>query len=178
MSFTSIFPSKRFARVPYEVLLDNRLAPRHLSVLAVIALHADDTGKARPTRQTISEITGMPVTEVSRTTSDLVRFGYLKRGQIGYNQPNQYEITCPAYSEGDLRRTSDKRMNGDDYAAKLKEHKEARLNQPVRVQYMCGTIGEMTYREFVGLWRMAMSDGCEYANVSKTEFARHGLHIY
>jgi hypothetical protein len=178
MSFTTFFPSNRFARVPYEVLLDTRLARRHLAVLSTILLHADDAGRARPTLKTLSEITGVTTTEVSRTTSDLVRFGYLKRGQLGYNQPNQYEINCPMYNDGDLRQTSDKRVSDEAYAAKLKENKEARLNQSVSVHYMCGTVGQLSYRELVALWRMALSDGCEYANVSKTEFARHGLHIY
>jgi hypothetical protein len=177
MSFTTFFPSQRFARVPYEVLLDTRLARRHLAVLSAILLHADDAGKARPTLKTLSEITGVTTTEVSRTTSDLVRFGYLKRGQLGYNQPNQYEINCPMYNDEDLRQTSDKRMSNEAYAAKLKENKETRLSQPVNVHYTCGTVGEITYRKLVELWRLAMRDGCEYANVSKTEFAKHGLYI-
>lgn len=86
-----------FAMVPGEVLRDQRLQPTDIRVLIALLLFANKRHRCWPGRKLLSEITGLPIAEISRRTTRLSKLGWLtKEGRGGYNRPCIYTITIPA----------------------------------------------------------------------------------
>ena len=82
-----------FAKIPLEVFGDDRLSKTDLRVLGVLFTHADTNGKCWPTRDRISEMTGLHISKVSDATKRLVDYGWLKKeGVGGQSKPNVYII--------------------------------------------------------------------------------------
>lgn len=177
MSFLNQFPSLRYARVPLEVLLDTRIARRHLVVLSAILLHADNDGFAWPTVHTLSEITGFSRTEVSRTTTDLLKLGYIGKKQTGFNMPTKYQVMCPSYEPSVLRKISNKKLSKENYEAKLEAAKQESLAREVSVRLANGEVSSMTAHELADQLCIATFHGWESVGITKTEFARHGLYL-
>ncbi len=86
-----------FAIVPVEVLADDRLTLRHIRVLvAILSFRSVDTGIAFPTREEIGERARLPITRVSTITSELEKFGWLKKeGNGGRSRASRYRFCVP-----------------------------------------------------------------------------------
>lgn len=69
----------RFAKVPEEILLDDQLDVYSKMVMVTLFLHADSSGKAFPSINTITRLSGMAKGTVARRLSQLEERGYLKR---------------------------------------------------------------------------------------------------
>ncbi len=86
-----------FAPIPLEVLADRRLKLRLLRVLLVLFKYVNRKGQdgsiAWPSRKRISAWTGYPVKVISRVTSDLQRFGWLRKvGNGGCSRSARYVL--------------------------------------------------------------------------------------
>lgn len=69
----------RFAKVPEEVLTDSRLDAYSKMILVALYLHADSEGRAFPSINTITRLSGMAKGTVARRLSQLEKLGYLTR---------------------------------------------------------------------------------------------------
>jgi DNA-binding transcriptional MocR family regulator len=69
----------RFAKVPEEIFLDDQLDVYSKMVMVTLFLHADSSGKAFPSINTITRLSGMAKGTVARRLSQLEKLGYLKR---------------------------------------------------------------------------------------------------
>ena len=69
----------RFAKVPEEIFLDDRLDVYSKMVMSTLLLHADSSGKAFPSINTITRLSGMAKGTVAKRLSQLEKLGYLKR---------------------------------------------------------------------------------------------------
>lgn len=112
------FPSGRFAQLPLEVLLDTRLQARHLKVYAVLCLHAGHSGYTSLSAATLSEISGVSLKEISKSTTALEGWGYLMKKQQGFNDTNAYQLSAPDISPEFLRVVSAKRLPDEEYETK------------------------------------------------------------
>ena len=75
---------------------DDRLGKREYKVLIVLYGHADKHGKCHPKRETLAEMTGLTIRNVSKATANLQSFGWLvKVGNGGRSRPAQYVISVP-----------------------------------------------------------------------------------
>jgi DNA-binding MarR family transcriptional regulator len=88
--------AKFFARVPMRAASDRRLTERALRALIVICWHADQTGRAWPSLQTIAEESGIDRRSLHRPIVKLVDTGYLRierrRDQAGDPDTNLYIV--------------------------------------------------------------------------------------
>jgi hypothetical protein len=86
----------RFAKVPVAVLSDSRLGKNELKVLISLFLFAGKTGKCFPKRETISQLTSIPVGKISTITTRLSALGWIeKQGNGGRSSPAHYLIRQP-----------------------------------------------------------------------------------
>jgi hypothetical protein len=87
-----------FAIVPIEAFYDRRLTLTQLRVLgALLSFRSRSTGLVFPGREAIAARTGLPLTKISTTTTQLVALGWLRKtGCGGRSSPCTYEITTPA----------------------------------------------------------------------------------
>lgn len=69
----------RFAKVPEEIFLDDRLDVYSKMVMSTLLLHADGSGRAFPSINTITRLSGMAKGTVAKRLSQLEKLGYLKR---------------------------------------------------------------------------------------------------
>ena len=69
----------RFAKVPEEIFLDERLDVYSKMVMSTLLLHADSSGRAFPSINTITRLSGMAKGTVAKRLSQLEKLGYLKR---------------------------------------------------------------------------------------------------
>ena len=69
----------RFAKVPEEIFLDDQLDVYSKMVMVTLFLHADSSGKAFPSINTITRLSGMAKGTVARRLFQLEKLGYLKR---------------------------------------------------------------------------------------------------
>lgn len=69
----------RFAKVPEEIFLDDRLDVYSKMIMSTLYLHADSSGKAFPSINTITRLSGMAKGTVTRRLSQLEKLGYLTR---------------------------------------------------------------------------------------------------
>lgn len=86
-----------FGLVPVEVASDPRLTLQQMRVLIALYTFRDkNTELARPTREEISERTGMALSKISTATTDLERLGWLtKVGNGGRSQATRYHVHVP-----------------------------------------------------------------------------------
>jgi hypothetical protein len=86
-----------FAIVPIEAFFDSRLTLTQLRVLgALLSFRNRSTGIVFPGRDAIAARTGLPLTKISTTTTQLVALGWLtKTGCGGRSSPCAYEVTTP-----------------------------------------------------------------------------------
>ena len=86
-----------FAIVPIEVLQDSRLTLWQIKVLvALLSFRNKTTNLTFPSREQISIRTGLHISNVSKTTSELVQLGWLqKEGKGGFSKATRYVITLP-----------------------------------------------------------------------------------
>ncbi len=69
----------RFAKVPEEIFLDDRLDVYSKMVMSTLLLHADSSGRAFPSINTITRLSGMAKGTVAKRLSQLEKLGYLTR---------------------------------------------------------------------------------------------------
>lgn len=86
-----------FGLVPVEVASDPRLTLQQMRVLIALYTFRDkNTELARPSREEISERTGMALSKISTATTDLERLGWLtKVGNGGRSQATRYHVHVP-----------------------------------------------------------------------------------
>jgi hypothetical protein len=86
-----------FAVMPIEAFFDRRLTLTQLRVLgALLSFRNRSTGTVFPGRAAIAARTGLPLTKISTTTTELVALGWLrKRGCGGRSSTCTYEVTTP-----------------------------------------------------------------------------------
>ena len=86
-----------FGVVPVEVAMDQRLTLQQMRVLlALYTFRNRNTELTHPTREAISERTGMALTKISKATTDLERLGWLtKVGNGGRSQATRYRVHVP-----------------------------------------------------------------------------------
>ena len=86
----------RFAKVPIEVLQDDRLTKKDLNVLIALYAHADKTGYCFPSRKTISNISKVHLSDITRVTARLREFGWVtKKGSGGNSGSARYQLHIP-----------------------------------------------------------------------------------
>lgn len=69
----------RFAKVPEEIFLDDQLDVYSKMVMSTLYLHADGSGRAFPSINTITRLSGMAKGTVVKRLSRLEKLGYLTR---------------------------------------------------------------------------------------------------
>ncbi len=89
--------SGKFAQVPIEAIMDNRLTPTQFKVLvAIISFKNAKTGQLNPSRKLISDRCGIRETRISETTKELEKLGWIKKdGKGGFSKSCHYHITIP-----------------------------------------------------------------------------------
>jgi len=69
------------------------LRGNNLLVYAALKLHADKDGCCFPTRETLSQLTGIPDTRISTITSNLESVGWVKKtGKGGKSRATRYQV--------------------------------------------------------------------------------------
>ena len=86
-----------WAKVPIEVLFDERLTKRQIKVLiALLSFKNQKTGKCQPKRRLLGERCGLDINRISTITGELVALGWLvKKGKGGFSKSTRYCITIP-----------------------------------------------------------------------------------
>ena len=86
-----------FAIVPIEVLQDPRITLWQIKVLvALLSFRNKTTNLTFPTREKLSERCGLHISNISKTTSELVELGWLEKdGKGGYSKATRYIIRLP-----------------------------------------------------------------------------------
>ncbi|MDO8844118.1 helix-turn-helix domain-containing protein [Methylicorpusculum sp.] len=86
-----------FAKVPIEVLRDNRISKTELRVLcAILSFMPGDKSKCWPKRSTIAERCGIATNKISTATSRLAELGWIRKtGDGGKSCSSLYEFTFP-----------------------------------------------------------------------------------
>ena len=86
-----------FAIVPIEVAMDRRLTGWHIRVLiALFSFRRKNTETIWPSRQKLAARTGLHITNISKTTTELVELGWLEKvGAGGRGQFSEYRIRVP-----------------------------------------------------------------------------------
>lgn len=69
----------RFAKVPEEIFLDDQLDVYSKMIMSTLYLHADSSGRAFPSINTITRLSGMAKGTVAKRLSQLEKLGYLTR---------------------------------------------------------------------------------------------------
>lgn len=83
----------RFAKIPEAFVTDRRITLRDWKVYAALRLFSFNNGHCHPKRETISALTGLPVTRISAYTARLEQLGWLrKHGDGGRSRPICYQI--------------------------------------------------------------------------------------
>ena len=87
----------RFVMLPIAAIRDRRLTMEQLRVLAALySFESSDSDVVFPSRQVISEMTGMHQSNISAATSALEAKGWLKKdGKGGHSRATRYTITIP-----------------------------------------------------------------------------------
>jgi predicted transcriptional regulator len=98
-------------------VVDRRLSPLDVRVLAAIAIHVNDKHRAWPSQEWVAQLVGVRRETANRAIGRLADLGYLRTERVsrygGYWR-NEYEVLYPAFAPpphpqvhgtGDLRRT-------------------------------------------------------------------------
>lgn len=111
----------RYAQVPMQLLLDSRLAPRHLQIMTVLILHANrETGVCAISRETIMDFTGYNISTISKATKDLSKFGWLDKSRQ-WSAANIYRVILPVFDSRILREIKSRRIPDVEWHARQKE---------------------------------------------------------
>lgn len=91
---TTLLP---FAQLPGEVLLDSRLTPTHIRVLIALYMHMNKKKDVVwPKRETLSRLTGLHESKISRATTELESLGWVtKVGTGGRSKSCSYRVHVP-----------------------------------------------------------------------------------
>ena len=141
-----------FAMVSAISVVDPFLTYPHRHVLSILALHANQHGKAEPTQDRIAALAGWfcinkktgikepnaryvstlinnenHAKKSDRCGPGLVQLGYIKPGykQNGFNQPNTYCLTTPTFSEGNIQRPDGTKTTARFTASTAREDTQA-----------------------------------------------------
>ena len=92
-----IMEAGTFSLVPLDVIQDSRLTLRHIKVLvALFSFRNKTTDIVFPSRQKLSECTGLPISRISTTTTQLEKLGWLEKdGKGGFSKATRYKLTVP-----------------------------------------------------------------------------------
>ncbi|WP_322007700.1 hypothetical protein [Paraburkholderia tropica] len=156
----------RYAQIPAQLLLDSRLAPRHLQIMMVMILHANrDTGVCKISRETIADYTGYTVTVISKATKALMEFGWLEKSRQWCNA-NIYRVILPKFGEGVLRDIQNRRQPEDVWAARQAEvlERQERFRIGRREQH-AADLAEVGAKLVEG----AVSEFCSFAGRSSSD---------
>jgi len=84
----------RFSVVPLDVFADDRLTKNQMKVLCVLfSFRNKQTNVVFPSRQKISDMTGLPLTKISVITGELESLGWLRKsGKGGFSKSTRYEL--------------------------------------------------------------------------------------
>lgn len=93
---TTLLP---FAQLPGEVLLDSRLTPTHIRVLIALYMHLNKKKDVVwPKRETLSALTGLHTSKISRATTELEGLGWVtKVGAGGRSKSCSYRVHVPEH---------------------------------------------------------------------------------
>ena len=72
---------EQYACVPQYALFDDRLTHEQLRVLLALSCYADHTGECYPKRWRIAKLTNISEAHVSRATTKLAEYGWLRKKQ-------------------------------------------------------------------------------------------------
>ena len=89
----------RFAKVPEEIFLDEGLDAYSKMAMVTLLLHADSSGKAFPSINTLTRLSGMGKATLVRRLSRLEKMGYLTR-QKRKDKAGDYDRTLYVLSRG------------------------------------------------------------------------------
>ncbi|QBQ53392.1 helix-turn-helix domain-containing protein [Nitrosococcus wardiae] len=122
-----------FAKVPIEVVRAPHLTFREFRVLVALYAFADQKGRCWPSRQRLTELTGISPEHISHITTALEKKGWLKKiGNGGRSKSSRYQLFIPQ----DLV-VSMKPENGAPrgrVSQALNRASEGRVSQPKRCQ--------------------------------------------
>jgi Helix-turn-helix domain len=92
-----------FSIMPVELWLDDRLTKTDLRVLgALLSFRNKTTNLCCPTREQISERTGLAICKISTSTAHLVELGWLtKTGNGGRSSSSKYDFCIPKQFENE-----------------------------------------------------------------------------
>jgi DNA-binding MarR family transcriptional regulator len=76
-----ISDKEKYACIPQYALLDDRLTHEQLKVLLALSCYADQGGACYPKRRRIANLTNISEAHVSRATTKLVEYGWLRKRQ-------------------------------------------------------------------------------------------------
>ena len=90
-----------YSIVPLEILSDERLNSWHIRVLiGLLSFRSKNTNTVWPGRELLAERCRMHITNISKTTSELVEFGWLiKIGAGGKSRSVHYQIIVPDFEK-------------------------------------------------------------------------------
>lgn len=86
--------SEKFGILPSIASSDGRLSAADFRVLLALASFANENGVCWPRRATLSKLTGISMTNISRATTRLMVFGWLSKRQIG--ETSKYWLQVPS----------------------------------------------------------------------------------
>lgn len=185
------FTGAPFVAIPVALLRDARLKPRDLAVFAAIASHADPAGRASPSLARLAEILGYSensISELSRCTSRLEQFGWLKKDSYKNKKRRLLDSVCYTLQLSDTadtaqRQLTERKMTDEAYEAKrAATMREKRLpdyhgapdeNALVKVRTAgdSGKFETMTYLELAAMYQDYRETGDPY--ISPAEWAEH-----
>jgi hypothetical protein len=111
--------------LPLEVFRDPRLNGTDIKFLVALFEYRDEkTGKVNVGGASIEAITGMPKSNLGRTITRLVGFGWLKYTKGNHEAANDYSIMIPLES-GFEYRVRKERLSDEEWAVEKQKRKEA-----------------------------------------------------
>lgn len=109
----------RFGQIPMTALLDKRLTPRDITVIAALGIYTDKHGWCHPSYTTVGAILGISRQAVQRSVQNLERAGYLER---------QHRV-----DEGNKSQTSNLTRVMFDYMPPESEQREVEKRQAKKI---------------------------------------------
>ncbi|MGJ7918849.1 hypothetical protein ACI48D_25705 [Massilia sp. LXY-6] len=148
---------QQFAIVPLQALLDKRIGPRQLKLLALLAHHANRDGvdcfpglerlaemcgfysKGKPHTSLVSALISNPnfdkpskkTGKVTKSTGPgLVELGYVEKlGQRGYNKTQSYRLKIADVSTDEVNTFADRKLSDEEYTAKRRTQEKAEFEE-------------------------------------------------
>ncbi|WP_155648091.1 MarR family transcriptional regulator [Burkholderia cepacia] len=121
----------QFYKIPSALMSDSRLTSRHIHVYLALITDARQINKkivARPTLGRIADKTGLAEATISRTTKDLVKWGWLMRRQTENNGVNEYTLLVSEAADDFARLVQNRNISDADYK-KIKAARDAKTEE-------------------------------------------------